>query len=1526
MNCPACGTLNPAQARFCMTCGTMLVMGKVCNQCHTLLPYEARYCFHCGVYQPQPVASQPGVPAAPQIYPPQVAVPPVMTPNFAAPVPSLPQAQIPPAQTPVVPAPQPQATVRAQAVAPAAPGAAAPAQVNVLPAPLALNELLPSLQRYLPASLYEPLERRPQPRHLQQASDHLKALLETFKTYLPRPVFEAPQPPGVPAGGLQQGVFLFGDVSGFTPLSEQLKKQGQRGAERIMEIINDLFTDLVKELFFHGGDLLKFGGDAMLGVFPARTDEEMRLAALRATQAGLAMQRVMQQERFTTIPVGEETRALKIKCGISAGPYFAAHIGTPHMMAFVTTGHTVNLAEQAEGHANPEEIAMTLSAYEWVKDQIEVGPVNKEPDDNFRRVIDAPRLEQAVERPDAAALPDGDVQAQITFLVERLNRLAAYLSPELIGRIVTNPGNPRISPDHRPVTVMFANYEGISELIGDLGDTRPEVIVHHLNDYFVHMAEVVERYEGTLARMDQYAVGDRLVIFFGAPRAHEDDPMRAVYTALEMQQAVENNFAALPIETAVYRFRQRIGINTGHLFAGNAGAPNLRQEYTLMGDDINMAARLMSKAGWQDIFVSDKTYERVHELFDLEDKGELKVKGKEIKIRTYKVKGRVGQYRQIRGWGTEKIPMLGRDQELEQLAKSFEALLKERGQIVVVTGDSGLGKTRLMREARTWLEHHSDEGQIRWVEGHALSFSEQVSYWLATDVMEHILELPPDEPSKKRLYKLWETCETLLGKETSREVVPYLAGLVGVEEQSEWRDIYNLDPRVRQKQTFWAARQFFAALARQHTTVIVLDDLHWADEASLALFADLLSVTDEAPLMFYLIMRQVREKGAWRLRDRAERDFHHRYSEVALAPLDRAHTNQMLAALLPGATLPDELLKEIYDKSIGNPFYIDEIVQWLKDLGAVVPEESEPDYLGELISNVRRKPAATKEVRWKVQPDQIQSIGVPDTLHSALISRLDRLTGDARQALQIAAVIGREFQLEVLRNLSEGVQSLQQPLAQLERNNLIQPVDLSQEGYQFPDALIQEVAYENLLMQRRMEVHSRVGAILEHLYGERADQECEKLAFHYYRSNNTERAIHYLELAGRKAQTEYANQTALEHYTNLLNLLANTPENREQRFKILGLRQKIYGVLGKNTDRLQDLQTMQSMAQECQNEAWRGETLVNLADMYSWTGRYNETTQAAQEALEIMQRTDNLAGQAAALHNLGVVSYYRGQYAQANEYLEPAINLRRQIGDLEGETWSEMYLGMMYFMQGNYDMASQHCTHALQISQDRQDWAQIGIHQTNAGRISLRLGSYASALEQLEHSLEMKTRVGDVMGQCFSLYAIGQAHYYLEQMEQAEASLQKALTLCLKAGNRRVQAQSQYGLGLVALARQHYREALKYFKQAQVLHAELGLNAEQVADYSFLGQAYLASGQLPEAQQASHQAMELLASYPTVEEVQQVYVNHYRLLAACNDPAAEEIKQQARFVVQKQAECIADPSLRASFLENVKVNREIMTW
>jgi class 3 adenylate cyclase/tetratricopeptide (TPR) repeat protein len=1414
-----------------------------------------------------------------------------------------------------------------------------------LPLPRPLQEMLPSLQHYLPQALYEPLERRPTERNLIQVRDHLTTLLRTAKTYLPRPVAMAPQPAGEPAGGMYRGVFLFGDVSGFTPLSERLKILGQEGAEKITEIINGLFTELVQVLFNHGGVLLKFGGDALLGLFPAETDEGMAASALKAVQAGLAMQEVMKQEKFAAIEVAGEPRALRIKCGVSAGPYFAAHIGTRQSMAYVTTGHTVNRAEQAEGHANPGEVVITQDAYDLIGGRVEVGPPENEPAEGFYLVPRAPPVEDILSHPVISEPPEGDLQAQITYLVERMDRLSPYLNAELITRIVTNPGDARISPDHRPVTVMFANYIGVSDLIEDMGDTQPELITRHLNSYFVHMAEVVEHYEGAVARMDQYSVGDRLVIFFGAPRAHEDDPVRAVYTALDMQKAMRDHFAALQTPEGIYRFRQRIGINTGHLFAGNVGAPDLRQEYTLMGDDINMAARLMSKAGWQEIFISKKTQERVAAFFDLEDRGELKVKGKEILIPTFVILGRRGEIGRTRGLGDGESPLTGRDDTLQTLKSCGQGLLGGRGQIVSIVGDSGLGKSRMMREMKTSLLGQEGADEVHWLEGHALSFSEQMSYWLAVQVLRSALDLEPDASEDDVLFTLWERGEELLGKETAREAIPFLAHLMGLELEGEWAKwVRELDSKVRQKQTFWAAREFFIVAARQRPTVIALDDLHWADEASLALLEDLLEVTVHAPLIFCLIFRPQRDKGCWRLRDKAANAFPHRYTEVTLQPLAEAHSRELLSKLLPGAEFSPPTLREILDKSAGNPFYLEEVARSLIDTGAVVPEPVERDYLSEVVL-LAKDPSVVIEPsrpnRWQVT-DKIEQIMVPDTLQGAIMARIDRLTEGARQALQMAAVIGRRFQMWVLRSLVQAEAELGTWLAQLERSDLIQPAESTTEpAYIFPDALVQEVAYDNLLIQRRREFHRRVGETLEAILADRTgdktdgfvidldgdgipEQGGELLAYHFRLSDDHERAIKYLEIAGHNAQAEFANETALQHYTDLLALLGDQGETWEKRFDVLARRQQVYSLMGQQQAREADLEAMLALAQAHDDEARRSDALNGLADLYQWTGRYDEAEAAAHEALALKNTLDDQAGQAAALHQLGVVEYYRGDYARAKPSLERAVSLWQAIKDPEGEAWSLMYLGMIHFVQGNYSDAAKCHEHALEVAQARQDWFQVGIHLTNAARVSLHLGEYEQALVQFQQSLEMKTRVGDRMGQGFTLFGMGLVYTYLGRYDEAELAFRASLELRQQINDERGIGYCLHGLGLVALGRSQFDQAEDYFQQAYEMRSRLGLKAETIADLSYLGQARLGLSKLDEAAEVSKQAIALLAEQKNVEEVQQIYLNHFRVLVAQSVPSAGDFLQKAYDAMMSQAKHVSDREKRQAFLDKVKVNQEII--
>ncbi|MBN1139761.1 MAG: tetratricopeptide repeat protein [Anaerolineae bacterium] len=1512
MRCPLCGTANPAQARFCMGCGQLLVGGLVCTVCHTLLPGHARYCFHCGAIVVPPVTVCPECGAG-------IAPGQVQCSQCGAPV-----AQLP------APAAADEEVLQASS-GPGMPQAARTlptVELGQLPPPRPLQEMLPSLQRYLTHALYEPMERRATADDLAAASQHLAGVLKTAKTYLARPVVQNPQPPGVPAGGLFQGAFLFVDVSGFTPLSEWLKPF-EDGAERITAIINSLFNDLVAILHAHGGTLLKFGGDALLGLFgeqPAGS-AGMTEGALLAVQAAMAMQGIM--DRFAAIEAGGQTHALRVKCGISSGRYFAAHLGTAHSMAYVTTGHTVNGADQAEGHANPGEVVITRATRDLLGSRIVV----ESRAEGFDLVRAAPPAESLPGPWHITEPPDGDVQAQITYLVDRLDRLSPYLPAELLSRLVTSPGQVRIVPDRRLVTVMFVNYEGASDLIEDMGGSRPDLITSHLNDYFVHMAEIVGRYEGSLARMDQYSIGDRLVVFFGAPRAHEDDPVRAVYAALEMQEATRQYFAALQLPEGIYRFRQRVGINTGTLFAGNVGVsdigdqidrPDRRQEYTLMGDDINMAARLMSKAEWGGILISDRTQEQVKAFFDLRDRGQLKVKGKEIAIPSFQVMGRRAKIGRTRGLGDTETPLADREDELTALQRCGKEFMNGRGQIVSIVGDSGLGKSRLMRELRGRLFGQQPSigdrqgvGGMRWLQGQAVSFSEQVSYWLAAQILHRAVAPRPDANADDMLYALWEQGEALLGKPAAREAIPFLAHLLDLPLKGEWeRWVNDLNPQVRQKQTFWAVREFCAAAAQQQPLVIALDDLHWADEASLALLEDLLQVTDIAPLMFVLVLRERRDKRCWRLRDQAAASFPHRYTEVALRPLSETWSRELLHELLPGADLAPLAIQEILDKTAGNPFYLEEVVRSLQDRHLVVPDDSQPGY-------------------WKVMAG-IERITVPSTLQGAILARLDRLTEDARQALQMAAVIGRRFQVEILRGLVGAQAEMGLWLAQLERSGLIRPVapaagQPTDVAYTFPDALVQEVAYDSLLLQSRQEFHRRAGETLKAILGELADQECEMLAYHFSRSDDQQQAAHYLEMAGHKAQAGFANETAVRCYTDVLERLERQfpdrdldPETWQRQFDVLTRRQQVYGLLGQQKARQVDLEEMLDLAQAHDDQARRSDALNALADLYQWTGRYVEAEQAATEALAIATELGALASQAEALHQLGVIHYYRGDYAKAQPPLEKAAGLRRATNDSEGEAWSLMYLGMIHFFRGNYSQAVHLYEQAFEVAEARQDWFQVGVHLTNAARVSMRLGEYERALDQYITSLDRKRRVGDRMGQGFALFGLGLVYTYLGRYDEAELAFNESLELRRQIDDQRGIGYCWYGLGLLALGRREYDRAVDCFQQAYEIRSQLGLKAEMVVDLSYLGQAYLELGRLDQAFETSEQAIVLLAEQKNVEEVQQIYFNHFRVLAARQKPEAGRFLQEAYTAMIQQAERIDDPQKRQVFLEQSRVNQQIV--
>ncbi|MBN1179878.1 MAG: tetratricopeptide repeat protein, partial [Anaerolineae bacterium] len=941
--------------------------------------------------------------------------------------------------------------------------------------------------------------------------------------------------------------------------------------------------------------------------------------------------------------------------------------------------------------------------------------------------------------------------------------------------------------------------------IEKLGDTSPGTITKQLNDYFRTMADIVQGYGGTLARMDQYAIGDRLVIFFGAPIAHDDDPALAVYAALDMQQAVRKHFSALRTSAGVFRFEQRIGVNTGFLFSGNAGAPNLRQEYTLMGDDINMAARLMSYAKWGSVYVSNKTEEQVRAHFTLSDRFDLKVKGKQILIPTYEVMGKREEIGATRGLAGNVAPLTGRDTALETLrARGNDLLQNKRGQIVAVFGDSGLGKSRLKREFKTWLFAQPGTGELLWVEGQSMSFSEPLNYWLAAHILRGVLRLPPDATQEDILFTLWERGEALLDKD-AMDAIPFLAHLMGLELGEEWAWVTELAPKIRQKQTFWAAAQFFTGLAKQHPLVIALDDLHWADEASLALFEELMSVADRAPLLLLLVSRVIRDKGCWRLRDAAAGAYPHRFTEVTLKPLAAEDTHDLLAALLPGAQFEARLKANILEKAAGNPFYLEEVVRTLIDSGAVVQNT---------------------DGSWTVIPDKVAAIQVPSTLHAAIVARIDRLAEDSRQALQKASVIGRQFQLAVFRELAKADEQIDAWLAELERGGLLRPEHAAGVDYAFPDALVHEVAYNSLLVKHRREFHRSIGRTLEALYADKLEAHCDLLAYHFHRSDDDESAVKYLDMAAKKARNEYANLTAIERYKELL-------ERREQHGDQKGQANALYqmGVLAYETGDyaqarpwLERATALYEAGDDQANVGW-SVMYVGMVDLKQ--ANYDAARQHHTRALELAEaRSDSFQ---AGIHmtNLARVLWRMGAYARSLEMFEKSLALKQQNNDLTGQGFAHFYMALIHIDQGRNveaEAALQACF--VLWEQVPNNARVISYYHQGMGLLALHREQQEQAVEHLRQALDLSEKLVLKAEIIENLSYLGRA--YLGQGE-ADAALevsQRAVTLL--ATQKDVEEAQKIALNhAIVLAARGAPEAGSFLQQA---HDEMLKQAERLTD------------------------------------------------------------------------------------------------
>ncbi|MCC7361357.1 MAG: AAA family ATPase [Anaerolineales bacterium] len=558
-----------------------------------------------------------------------------------------------------------------------------------------------------------------------------------------------------------------------------------------------------------------------------------------------------------------------------------------------------------------------------------------------------------------------------------------------------------LAGERKVVTALFLDVVGSTALAEHMD---PEDWTQIMNRAFELLAPIVTRdektgkgYDGTIARL----LGDAMLVFFGAPVAHEDDAVRAVRASLDMLEAVRQ-YAVEVGEKYNIPFEVRIGLNTGPVVVGDVGSYR-KFEYTAMGDAVNLAARMQSAARPMTVLISEHTYRYVAPLFEFQDLGEIAVKGKREPVRVYEVQGVKAQPGRLRGLAGLESAMVGRDSELATLLQLSAAVHAGLGRAAVIIGEPGLGKSRLIAEWKAAAAGAAQTGPAElWAEGRCLSYGHVLPYHLLIDLLRSLMGVPATAGNPEERAALEALVSEVAGP-AAMEVFPYLAHLLSLPLEGEAAErVARLDAQALQNQYLAALRQLLLGLARRQPLLVVLDDIHWADPSSTDLLIKLLPLLAEAPLLLCLVTRPDREAHGWRLVTAARERLGAGLSELNLSPLNDADSRQLVSNLLEIEALPDSIRTLILQKAEGNPFFVEEVIRMLIDRGAIYRQGSNW--------------AAGKE---------INTVEIPDNLQGLLLARIDRLPDDVKRTLRVAsviAVIGRQFSVRVLEQVLERLQ------------------------------------------------------------------------------------------------------------------------------------------------------------------------------------------------------------------------------------------------------------------------------------------------------------------------------------------------------------------------------------------------------------------------------------------------------------------------------------------------------------------------
>ncbi len=1103
---------------------------------------------------------------------------------------------------------------------------------------------------------------------------------------------------------------------------------------------------------------------------------------------------------------------------------------------------------------------------------------------------------------------------------------AAAPIPAPLAEKITHAGK-QIEGERRTVTVLFSDISGFTTIAEKLD---PEQVYDLVDTTLKAFTAQVYQHEGTLDKV----MGDGLMALFGAPIAHEDDPARAVRAALGMQDALRHINVDLEERLGI-TLKVRIGLNSGLVAVGSIGS-DLRMEYTALGDTVNVASRLQNVAEPGTILVSRAVFEQTQPLFEFRELGSIRVKNRVEPVEIYEVVAPRQSASRVRGIPGLTAPMVGRAEELARLRRAVDDLVTQRrGQIVLVTGNAGIGKSRLTAELKGYLAN-------QWatvLEGACLSYG-QTAYGVFLRLLKALFQIVEQDPEEIVREKIERAVRALVETASLNATLPYIEHLFSLRifEKEMTARLRHLTPPQLQQQTFLAIREVLVAQAKDQPLVLMLEDIHWIDQLSLDLLTFLLSAVEQAPLMIYCNARLTEGQGAAQIQRLGAELYAANFLSVPLAPLSHADSIALVDLLLTISDLPEQLKQLLPERAEGNPFYLEEIIRMLIDR-----------------SIIRRRGD-----HWEVDPAaDLTELQVPRTLQGLIMARVDHLSEGARQAAQYAAVIGRDFSYRLLSAVVEGAANLGEDVRELEERELInrRAVDAEME-FRFHHVLIQETVYHSLLVRRRERLHHKIAEGIESLYRNRIEENVEPLAFHYAESKDIDRALPYLIRAGARAADRFANDQALRYYQLAAEYLLKTNAPTEQRIQTytgLGAVQnlvadydgainsyrtalelartashappprrlaEIMRCMGRVYERRGDYAEAQRWLDDSLAEldrdpsSERSEDRARVFNDIGWVhyrrGQFEDAYKWRMRSLQIIEGTEHYSEMAAAYAGLVALFTRKGDWAHALAYGEKGLQLRETIGDLSGVSQSHTSLGAIAGEQCDWDRALRHFQQALEIKQRIGDIGGVSRLNNNLGFLYLEKGDYAHAAQYCQTALAIAERIKNENLTCHSLmnlahiailrnefdtaipllarsveiarstssqealteaeWLLAEARLGLKQLEQANLMAQQAVQLASEIGSHLIEGLATRTLAKIAREQQNLDAAEEYIRRALTILGDLK-NPSEVAKSEFeLARLQRDRGQRSDARATFQHAARTFEQLGAQAEFQQAHV------------------------------------------------------